>query len=572
MATLRKNYTPWSGPAGLVETVVIVGSAPVLQSAAVSSDGMRIALTYSKTLDAASIPASAAFALGGTPATVAFATIAGAVVTLQLTSGVLQGAAVTVSYTPGGAPIQDPTGNDAAPLVAQAVTNGSAVPALDVADLAFRIDASNPATYAHTGGTLTSLTSTVSGTPLTTITAAPKFVTDPRDNKPAFSAAAVDGVRGSDATMQAAATGTNRAFTEVAVVEVTSVTSTGYWFSCNLSSGTDGLYFGQVNPNIRTSQGGAGGFISGFSEKIRAGKLVVTIRSPDGLTIYTSVNGGPETSVVVAAHGLKSPDRTGIFESVGSTPGGRFNGYLQEQLFYGVDKGAAATAEIAANLLAKWRPPPVIMPVGDSLTTATLVNNGGLIGLLAAAARADGLNFDFQGPTAMANGSGGAVWAPYKHSAASGNTCAQMQARVESNTTGLGLGGSSEGYYRNTRLVLLLAGTNDRNLTDYTTLLTAIGTRMAQHGLPNWRVAVTTIPEITGSEASVATFNAGLPAIWSAFEATFGAGTLLRWDAYACNGARSDGTHWTDAGYVTVFNHPTLGLYQAVKPYLVAIQ
>lgn len=453
-------------------------------------------------------------------------------------------------------------------------TAGIPAPVLDTVDLSFRIRANDPATYTETAGTLTSLISSVSGTPLNaTITGAPKILIDPRTNRPAFSAAGVDAVRGSDATMQAAATGSNRAWTAAAVIEVTSVTSTGYWFACNLSSGTHGFYFGQVAPNIRVSQAGPGGFISAASEKVTAGLMVITQRSPDGLTVYTSVNGAAETSVTVASHGLMSPDRTGVFESVGATPGTRFHGYLFEQLFYGVDKGAVGTAAIANYLLYNYRPAPIFYAVGDSITTAQNANNGGMVALVVAAARAEGMNVDPQGPTLMPNGSGGAVFAPYKTSAASGNTCAQMLTRVQSTTQGLGLGGGSEGYYRRARLVLLHAGTNDLSTTDYTSLLTEIGARLEQHGNPNWRIAVTTIPQIAGSEAGVAAFNAALPAIWDTFEVTY-PGTLLRWDAFACNPSRPDGTHPDDAGYVDMVTTYGAGvsLYPTIRTYLASLQ
>ncbi len=437
---------------------------------------------------------------------------------------------------------------------------------------AFWLDASNPASYTESGGTLTSLISLVSGAPLTTIIGAPKLVTDPRDNRPAFYASGSDAVMGADATMAAAATGTNRAFTMVSVFQIAAASSTGYLFTCNLSSGTHGIYLGQVSPGIRVAQAGPGGFISATSENAVSGLLIVTTRSPDGLTVYTSVNGAPETSVTVASHGAMSPDRVGIFTTAGSTPGTRFTGHLREHAFFGSDVGATVAASMAASMLAKWRSAPVIMPVGDSITAATLVNNGGMQGLLGAAARADGLNYDFQGPTAQANGTGGSVWTPNRHSAASGDTCAQMLTRISSTTTGLGLGGGSSGFYRRTRIVLLLAGTNDRNLTDYGTLAEACCVRLLQHGHPTSALAVTTIPEIDGLEAEVAPFNAGLPALWDSLAAAYPGVQILRWNAYACAPNRPDGTHPNDAGYVSMVSNPSYGLYPAIKPYLQSIQ
>ena len=143
-AVVTLAYTPGGAPvqdtagndaAALVAQAVTNNStatpgdvtAPTLVSAIIPAAGTSLALTYNEALDAGSVPALGAYALSGTAAAVTAVGIAGAVVTLTLSPAVLAGEVVTVSYTAGGAPVQDAAGNDAANLVAQATTNNSTV-------------------------------------------------------------------------------------------------------------------------------------------------------------------------------------------------------------------------------------------------------------------------------------------------------------------------------------------------------------------------------------------------------------------------------------------------------------
>lgn len=105
-------------------------TAPTLSSAAVSSDGLTLTLTYSEALDATSAPAVGAFVVGGqAPAPVISAVlVSGSSVALTLDLPIVADAAdVTISYTPGAAPIRDVAHNNAAALSSSAVTNNSTV-------------------------------------------------------------------------------------------------------------------------------------------------------------------------------------------------------------------------------------------------------------------------------------------------------------------------------------------------------------------------------------------------------------------------------------------------------------
>ncbi len=101
---------------------------PTLTTAAVN--GATLTLTYDETLDGASVPATSDYAVsvGGSGRSVSTVGVSGTKVTLTLASAVTSADAVTVSYTPGTNPVQDPTGNDAAALSDRAVTNSTPPP------------------------------------------------------------------------------------------------------------------------------------------------------------------------------------------------------------------------------------------------------------------------------------------------------------------------------------------------------------------------------------------------------------------------------------------------------------
>ena len=95
------------------------------ESRAASSRHEALTLTFDETLDQASTPAPAAFAVrvGGVPRAVAAVTVSGSSVSLTLAAPVPAGETVTVSYSAtaaAGAPIRDLAGNAAGDLTATA--------------------------------------------------------------------------------------------------------------------------------------------------------------------------------------------------------------------------------------------------------------------------------------------------------------------------------------------------------------------------------------------------------------------------------------------------------------------
>ena len=110
-------------------------TAPSFVSAATSSDGAQVTLTYSEALSTTTAPTTAFnVSVDGSAASVTQATTSGTDVRLGLATSILPGQSVSVSYTAptnnaatSNAAIQDTTGNDAASLSATPVTNNSSV-------------------------------------------------------------------------------------------------------------------------------------------------------------------------------------------------------------------------------------------------------------------------------------------------------------------------------------------------------------------------------------------------------------------------------------------------------------
>ena len=107
--------------------------APTFVSAAISTDGTKVLLTYSETLSSTTAgPSAFTITTDGNANAVTAVAISGFTVALNLTDTVKNGQAVTAAYSdPSGAndnnAIQDSQGNDAASLTSTSVTNNSTV-------------------------------------------------------------------------------------------------------------------------------------------------------------------------------------------------------------------------------------------------------------------------------------------------------------------------------------------------------------------------------------------------------------------------------------------------------------
>jgi len=453
----------------------------------------------------------------------------------------------------------------------------------------FWLDASKAASYVASGADITAFKSLISGTSLSTKvggTGTVTIMTDPRDGSQAFGFPTGTGwIKGADANYIAAVTGTNKPFCSIAVFEL-GLASGAYCLDSVRNSGNtgNGQFFLSGPHDWYFERDGApsGPAKTATSEKIAAGLCIVVQRSSDGLTVKTSINGGAEsTAAAFTTAGALSPNIVGIGVKTGSADSLGLFGMIKERVFFGADQSPTNIAAWVAALRRKWRgvDAPQVMFVGDSITTAQNASNGGMPTLLAQRMRALGANVYPVGPLAV-----GQTF-PFCHSAASGNTCAQMNTRVLDYITGLGaVGGSafnggtptpSKGLYRNVKVVFLFAGTNDQSQANYSTLLDNIYAQGTQ-SQPGLKIVVTTITDINGGTAAVTAFNSWLTGTkWPAFEALH-PGVLLKWDAFNAAPWNAtdyvDTTHPKNSGYVKLLDDPTYGMMQAVSPYLLTLQ
>lgn len=448
---------------------------------------------------------------------------------------------------------------------------------------AFWDDSSNPASYTASGANLTSIKNLVSGSVLSTIVGAPQIFTDPRDDKASFyfPNSPTDLVKGVDANLIAAVTGTNTPFLFIEVINPGLMDNNAASLASYNTVNSQGRDFLAAGGGWYVENDGPLGAKAATSEFVRAGTSVLMRYSLDGLTVATSVNGGPESTATMASAGALAPNLVSIGGRAAAADLFPYYGLIKEQAYLGSVKTPADRARYVAALMSKWplSHAPQIYFLGDSQTTTFpngAVTNGGMTALLTQAIRAAGGYVDPVGPYGVNQ-----IY-PYRMSGVGGDTCAMMNTRVTSTTLGLGLGGSSLGHYRRVKLVCLLAGANDvgggsPNPTNYQTLLNNTYAQLIQ-GQPTGKIAVSPTWDITGESAAIATWNAALQTIWTTFEAAH-PGVLLHWDAF--NAVPNDGgttyynidhVHWNNAGFVKAMNDPVYGLLQAVMPYLLSIQ
>ncbi len=98
-------------------------TAPLLLAANV--DGTSLVLIYNELLNESSTPAASDYTvdIGGTDYTPSSVAVLGAEVALTLSTGAASGDTVTLDYTVGSNPVEDPAGNDAQALTSWSVTN-----------------------------------------------------------------------------------------------------------------------------------------------------------------------------------------------------------------------------------------------------------------------------------------------------------------------------------------------------------------------------------------------------------------------------------------------------------------
>ena len=102
----------------------LTGRAPVFLGAEVGNIADdTVVLTYNKSPDPASKPATGDFAVAGTVQTITAVTYIGNTIRLTMSASLLNTDVLTVSYTQGSNPIQDTSKNESLDLTTESVTN-----------------------------------------------------------------------------------------------------------------------------------------------------------------------------------------------------------------------------------------------------------------------------------------------------------------------------------------------------------------------------------------------------------------------------------------------------------------
>ncbi|MCY4671898.1 MAG: SwmB domain-containing protein, partial [Rhodococcus sp.] len=120
-----------------LSTVFTVSATTVPTAVAAAVDGVTLRMRFTEPLDPSNVPAAGDFSVneGGVSRSVTSVSIDGTTVTLTLSSAVVFGQAVTVTYTPGTTPLRNPAGTVVEAITARTVTN-STLPVLSIAQAA----------------------------------------------------------------------------------------------------------------------------------------------------------------------------------------------------------------------------------------------------------------------------------------------------------------------------------------------------------------------------------------------------------------------------------------------------
>jgi hypothetical protein len=342
-------------------------TAPALSSAIINAAGTSLTLTYSEALDTGSTPALGDFALAGTTLAALTGTpnVTGSTVVLTLAPGVTVGeTGITISYTPGGSPIQDAAGNDAAALVTQAVTNNSAraySPA-DEGTLVHWGDMNDATSYTESGGVITARTDKVSGSALTPA-GSPGYLATGLNSKPT---ADHNGTTQYFTSLDAGviATGVNASATTVfAVAALNTVDRLDALVGWGNSGVVDNrtLWFGQTTVltgrMVAASLNDAGTSIavSGSTQTDTTAHTYSFITTGTGVSSWID-----NVADIVAAGfnpGTVTPNRFGLATRPDSVPDRIADAQISETLVFSVALSAAARTRVHNYLKAKWGTP-----------------------------------------------------------------------------------------------------------------------------------------------------------------------------------------------------------------------
>jgi hypothetical protein len=562
-------------------------TAPTPVSAAISADGQMLTITLSETLDVQSVSAASAVSLSGTAAVPVGLGLVGNTIQCPLAPAVHDAQTVTVAYTqPGSNKLRDAAGNNVASFSGLAVTNGSTnTTPLGDSFWTLYVDARDYESALSNGDVLTTPLTPRVGAGVITPVNAPSVSTGVLGigNRLAFKTVVADKSCFSANWAASAMSGVKKPGTFGVRFRRTTAANAfvmGFGRAASAVASFYEIYEGAVGQaNIQKNDGTTTLSRIGSTVIGAAVADVFFTISQDGNTGKLYVNGVQEGADLDLSSMTASIviDQLRLGNTGRSTPGGQnLGGWSQVYAFSTQTATAAQIMTIHNALVAGDVATPAggqVYFVGDSLTVAD--------GMRKAVydyytTHAPTLNIDMVGSF-----SSGAFGPDNQHSGVNGVEIAGVQSRAVSE---LGTGSP----FPNVKLVHVLAGVNDLNnaganvstiLTAYGNMLTAIYNEIVATQ-STARIAVTTIMPLqpgSAGETEVVSFNAGLPAVWDAFDAAHPSNTLLRWDLYnAIGGAWASGnyldsTHPNATGWATACAHPTYGLLAAVGPYLNSI-
>lgn len=357
-------------------------TAPTLTSAAISAAGTALTLTYNEALDAASVPATSAYTLGGTSSAVSAVNVTGSTVVLTLSPAAFGAETITVNYTaPGSGKVRDAAGNNVANLSSQAVTNGSLV-LLTANRVAFLSTwYGDDTTHLTTGGTskvtqfvnVDTSAAWAQGTTSNQASWQADSLNSSLNGFPSVSPDGGDYYFGTDSGLLAPFQG-NTARTVYFVAAPTTAAANQVVFSAGNSASSSGYlaYGWEVGGHIWANANG-GGAANGVGATVCANgqPYVVAIRQTGSL-VKGWLNGVVDLAETAQNTGaLASINQAGLFTRARSTNDLKFLGQAGEVLVYNVAHSDAEVAAQSAALFERWQLGHYrLVTLGDSLSNA----------------------------------------------------------------------------------------------------------------------------------------------------------------------------------------------------------
>lgn len=283
---------------------------------------------------------------------------------------------------------------------------------------------------------------------------------------------------------------------------------------CSFGAATDGVRLKKdaTGWRVETIDASAAVAVSGYLTFSAHARLRITVEPQTSRVTVNGVSGGIAAALV--------------WPTTGTLRLGGIAGAA-------VGSGEEVDARVARPFLGDGTMPLINTnaPLGDSITLGgASASNNGFKARVSALAVAAGVAYQNVGPYRTG------TLADIQHAGVSGDTIAQMEARVVADVAA----------YR-PRFTTIHAGTNDMGGTATAALAALRSLLIVHRAATGSKVVVCKIPPRTGFEATVNTFNAGLQAEITA--AGYTAANSILVDPGVVAGELTDGVHPNDAGH-----------------------